>query len=589
MPRSTASRRLRSLTVTLGTLTGLLLLFRPVSADSGPNGIVADPSGRPLPGALVEWTGRGLSVLADSAGRFAFPDSPAPASAPDAPPVEGPGLALRLEGRQLHLEAGHGVPVTAERLDAAGRRGASAALALGAGRHALDLPALLGTAPAGGVAFLRITAGKEARTVRIAAAGGSWDRARMTLAPGEGGRRLVKTALSDSVRASLEGRRMGSAAWAGPGSDEVRLVLGEGPGLACLFAGSGLIVDIASGQTLRLPPERRIQVILAAEGYTRADLEGGAFRRDTEVWLRDVFAVEPLGAFREAFTVWTWAEPSPQRLPRTGATGTGATAFALEAGGGALKEPGMRTRRKIWDLVAALPSPPWGYYPAGGVTHRQARNVVVAVLALDPATGKAGYSGLARRLAHPSDGSRAVNVAFGQDQSHEFLHALANLADEYHDTTRAPAPEETLREESAHAVNVASGDACASLPWRHLLPGGSVNPGARGLIGAFGAGGRYHPELKCLMNGTHHNAVLYGGGGFLRTRGRLCNLCRELTLFRVHERAGVLPDAAASYATWRSAYRAAFYRRFPFRVPEVLPQVNDAGAARFFPCRESPR
>ncbi|HLP42629.1 MAG TPA: carboxypeptidase-like regulatory domain-containing protein, partial [Fibrobacteria bacterium] len=106
MPRSTVSRRLRSLTVTLGTLTGLLL-FRPVSADSGPSGIVADPSGRPLPGALVEWTGRGLSTLADSAGRFAFPDSPAPASAPDAPPVEGPGLALRLEGRQLHLEAGH--------------------------------------------------------------------------------------------------------------------------------------------------------------------------------------------------------------------------------------------------------------------------------------------------------------------------------------------------------------------------------------------------------------------------------------------------------------------------------------------------
>jgi hypothetical protein len=88
------------------------------------------------------------------------------------------------------------------------------------------------------------------------------------------------------------------------------------------------------------------------------------------------------------------------------------------------------------------------------------------------------------------------------------------------------------------------------------------------------------------MNGTHHNAALYGGDGYLRLRRRLCNLCREIALFRIYERAGVLPEASESLEVWRRAYREAFYRRFPFHAPESLPQRNSAGTGVFMECRE---
>lgn len=555
---------------------------------AGPSGRVIDASGAPVTGAMVEWIGPGLHVRTDSGGRFAFPD-PEAAAFLEPPPVEAAaGAEWRLEGTRLHLTLARGAALEIDRVDAAGRewgRGNPFRKVLGAGRHTLDLESLAGKPQAASAVWMRLRAGRDSRWFRMASLGGGWTS--LSMVPGAGGppgAALRKSsAASDSLRISLEGFLRRDVAWPDEGG-RTEILLKRGLDFASHYPGSGLVEDIASGQTLRLPPGRRIQVVLVSEGYTRADLDAGRFRRDVEAWMRDVFALEPLGAFKEAFSVWTWPAPAPARLPRAGEADQGNSPFRLKVAAGAVQEPGPGTVSEVWKLMRRLPQAPWGWYPSGGLTHRQARNAVVQILALDPSTGRAGYSGLARRMADPSDSRRAVNVAIGQEQQHEFMHALANLVDEYHDSTRAPLGSFSLENESRYFTNASSSRDCGKLPWRHLLPGGPINPGPEGLIGAFGQGGRYHPELKCLMNGTHHNAALYGGDGYLRLRGRLCNLCREIALFRIYERTGILPDAARSLAAWEAAYRPAFFRKFPFHAPAVLPQRNSSGTAVFLPC-----
>jgi hypothetical protein len=568
-----------------------------------------DAAGRPLPGAGVEWTGAGLFVRADSAGRFDFAAMVSPAAAareaepagllalPEGRPPGGHGLveagagtAWSLAGTRLTIGLDRGAAVSLERIDAMGRaERVGAPMACGTGTHVLDLEALAGRAPDPGVSWYRVRAGREARWLRLASGGGGWGHVRVTLGGRGPGGRVPADARTDgdSLRFSLEGyMRRALPVRAEEHGAALDVALEAGLDFAAVHAGNGVIPDIATGRMIRLPPDRRIQVILAAEGYTREDHAAGRFRRDVETWARDVFALEPVGDFREAFTVWAWPAPSPSRLPLPGKPDPGDSPFALKVSAGKVAPPDREVARRVWDLMDRLPHKPWGWYGPGGLTHRQARNVVVQILALDPARGRAGYSGLARRMAHPSDDRRTVEVAIGQEQQHEFMHALANLLDEYHDTARASVGEFTLREGSPWFTNVSASRDCGKVAWRHLLPGGPFNPGVEGLVGAFGAGGRYHPELKCLMNGTHHNAALYGGDGYLRLRRRLCNLCREIALFRIYERAGVLPEASESLEVWRRAYREAFYRRFPFHAPESLPQRNSAGTGVFMECRE---
>jgi hypothetical protein len=85
----------------------------------------------------------------------------------------------------------------------------------------------------------------------------------------------------------------------------------------------------------------------------------------------------------------------------------------------------------------------------------------------------------------------------------------------------------------------------------------------------------YHSELLCLLNGTHDNAQHYGGSGLLRDDDRMCNFCREVTAYRIYSRSGVLTDDQAGFLTWKSAYRAKFFERYPFAVPATVPQTNN--------------
>jgi hypothetical protein len=167
--------------------------------------------------------------------------------------------------------------------------------------------------------------------------------------------------------------------------------------------------------------------------------------------------------------------------------------------------------------------------------------------------------------------------------AHEFTHAFSALRDEYMENNN-DAPSNW-----SGTSNVVGSNQCGELPWQHLLMGGSINPDVDGLVGAFGDPARgFHSELLCQMNGTHDNGEYFGdeGGGdcapddcTLRSEGRLCNFCREITAFRIFHRGGVL-DPETGFDAWVSDYRSAFYERFEFQVPGVhfdglLPQSND--------------
>ena len=103
-----------------------------------------------------------------------------------------------------------------------------------------------------------------------------------------------------------------------------------------------------------------------------------------------------------------------------------------------------------------------------------------------------------------------------------------------------------------------------------------INPSRDQLVGAFGRPQHgYHSELLCLLNGTHDNAAYYGGDGLLRVEDRMCNFCREITAFRVYQRGGVLAGGDAGFTAWTAEYRSAFFSRFPFVVPAVVPQTNN--------------
>jgi len=225
------------------------------------------------------------------------------------------------------------------------------------------------------------------------------------------------------------------------------------------------------------------------------------------------------------------------------------------------------TATRAWQALALLPVPPMDFTGTGfGTT----RNHVAAFLLFDAARGRAGVSGLTLALRNPAQASQRIASAFGIGHAHEFTHAFSSLRDEYIELDNsAPngAPETS---------NVVGPNQCSQLPWQHLLSGGSINPQTENLVGAFGTVAQgYHSELICLLNGTHDNAQHYGGSGLLRDDGRMCNFCREITAYRIHSRTGLLDDNAAGFANWRTQYRAKFFERFPFEVPQVLPQTNN--------------
>jgi hypothetical protein len=339
--------------------------------------------------------------------------------------------------------------------------------------------------------------------------------------------------------------------------------------------GTGLFDDIITGgHVARVPLDRRVHLLLFAEGYTEADL--GVFHNETshesdrsadvDSWVDEVFALEPYGFFPEAFVIWY--------LPRASAEHIGGdTAFAVPVdlsgsfpGTQSIPTDGV-TASRAWEAMAAHPFPP--LYFSGSYGSR-ALNHVAYFLMFDPNRGRASVSGRATSLQNPDNSSQRIGAAFGVPFAHEFTHSFSRVADEYlEDDSSAPSS-------TSETSNVVATNTCDQLPWSHLLVGGAINPDTDQLVGAFGTDQHgYHAELLCLMNGTHDNATYYGGDGSLRTDDRMCNFCREITAYRVFERTQVISGSSGLFEIWKSDYRTAFYDRFGFVVPPVVPQTND--------------
>jgi hypothetical protein len=340
--------------------------------------------------------------------------------------------------------------------------------------------------------------------------------------------------------------------------------------------GSGIVEDVRSGEpATRVPVAQRLHVLLFGEGYTAADMNllhsveahDGQRNNDVDRWVDLVFGIEPYTAYRQAFVVWY--------LPRaSNAHRGGDTAFAIPidaSGGVGQVQSDGETAVRTFAAIEAFPFPPTDFggssFGGGGT----ARNVVVAFMILDPERMRASSSGRALSLRNPANTEQRVQAAFGVGHAHEFTHALSSVRDEYlEDDNSAPM-------QTSETSNVAGTNVCGMLPWTHLLQGGAINPDQGDLVGAFGRPQHgYHSELLCLMNGTHDNAAYYGGDGLLRVEDRMCNFCREITAYRIHQRSGAIANGTEGFTVWKNEYRMAFFERFPFSIPSVVPQTNDA-------------
>ncbi len=347
--------------------------------------------------------------------------------------------------------------------------------------------------------------------------------------------------------------------------------------------GSGLFEDITTGESVpRVPLEKRVQVLLFAEGYTAADLEifhadadhDSDRQGDVDGWIDDVFAIEPYASFREAFVVWF--------LPRASNThfDGGDTAFAVPTSGPPLATATIptdgETAALAWEALGQLPVAATDFSGGG---FGNLRTHVAAFLLFDPDLERASLSGRATSLRNPADDSQRIAAAFGVGHAHEFSHAFSGVRDEYIENDNPPVSGWD------DLSNVVGTNVCGELPWAHLLEGGDVNASQAELVGAFGVQAHgFHSELLCLMNGTHDNAEYYGGNGLLRSNDRFCNYCRELTMFRIYGRSSLLDNDTTGYEEWKLDYREKFYARFPFAVPAVVPQTNNVGETHYDAC-----
>jgi hypothetical protein len=347
--------------------------------------------------------------------------------------------------------------------------------------------------------------------------------------------------------------------------------------------GAGDFDDVTSGgRVSRLAVKDRIHILLLGEGYLATEMaklhdattHAGTRGSDVDRWIDEVFKIEPYPQFRGAFVVWYLPRASEAHL------GEGATAFGVTVSSGGVSAV-TDAAAPLFAALDATGTDAFAFPPASPVV-----NHVAAFLLYDPARGRAGISGVTTSLQNPNDRNQRIGAAFGVGHAHEFTHAFSSLRDEYLETTN------TARSAS-ETGNTSPTNTCSTLPWAHLLEGAGINT-TPGLVGAFGTAELgYHPELKCLLNGTHDNGQFYcaanSSGTYpsltLRVDDRMCNFCREITAYRVFDRARILPGTSG-FATWKSQYRTPFYQRFGFKVPATVPQTlkcpEDAAARPVF-------
>jgi hypothetical protein len=534
---------------------------------------VLDGSGQPIAGAQCELAGLELETETDNEGRYVFVQGTA---------VKG-GTASDFvpyvqDGRLFFHVKENMQSVHVSMRDAKGRQlGTPFSFQYPSGHHQVDMEMMHSDLPSG-IYFIQLRIGSESFYMKGAGLRDAQGPRYLSLAPYRHTSLSKRAAGVDSVHCYLEGYENEVVPVDNFSGTVTDMVLNAGVAFEPYFKGSGEITDLSTGQTIFIPYEQRLHTVVFAEGYTQQDLDDGEYEQDMESWFNDVFVLDVMDYFREACVIWKFSASSNEHLTGDGVVDS---YFRLPLSGGLMAGSGYEEPAAItWEKLAYFPFPPQTY-----PSRLYARNLVCSYVLFDADRNRSGFSGQARSFTNPNDNEQRVNVAMARGHQHEWMHSMAKLSDEYYDRGHRPASSSSLRQESRYISNVVSSNACDSVPWAHLFQGGAINPDADSLIGAFGTNGRYHPELKCLLNGSHHNSDLYGGSNNLRTNGRLCNWCRELVSFRIYERTYVLPDIAESWDTWAVDYRAPFYEELGFFVPEVVPQENSEGTQWFLPCQ----
>lgn len=357
-----------------------------------------------------------------------------------------------------------------------------------------------------------------------------------------------------------------------PPSAEVSATPGGEYGLR--HFGNGDMPDLLGSGGAWVPLEKRVQVLILGDGYLAGEMP--SYLEDVDEYIDDVLTKDIYAELREAFVFWSMPVVSEGRV------GNG-SAWAIDA----QPRHTSDTTARIWAAVRNMPYAPTEYFTGQG---REPKNVVVGMMATD--SGNSEFSGYMTTLNEPNvSPTTRLRVGFFHGRAHEFSHAFAYLSDEYFEIDHTSSS-------SSESSNIHDSASCDSLPWAHLLYGGEYNPGVDQLVGAFGEREgdprldgtgvtsdltRVHSELKCHINGSHDNALLYGGNNLLRAEDRFCNWCRELIAFAAFERTGVL-EAATAWDTWKGSYRSGFYDVIGFSTPSVVPQQNSLGEAKFDAC-----
>ncbi|MBN1129470.1 MAG: hypothetical protein JXA71_10815 [Chitinispirillaceae bacterium] len=556
-------------------VTAVIVLFTSgFSQTLDISGRVVDQTGQPLENVGVLLVGQERITATDAQGRYAFGSSPVNGSKAlqtrPSPRLTRGTLRFSVIGRNL--------PVTITLFDLKGRIIREFRLGpLPAGAYSYDLYQGTSRLPSGMV-VLQVRIGTDAFILKSAGS----DRGLTGTATPAGFDRLsaplaASAAPVDSLFFWITGYENAKHPLTSLSAASLIDTLRPGIAFEPHFFGNGDIIDMRDSQTVHLPIPQRMQVVVFGEGYALADLAAGRYETDLGRWMTDVFRLRIAAYFKESYIVWKFRSPSNQHLTGEGQVDS---YFKLPLSGRAMASgPYDSAAAIMWRALQRFPFMPRDYAYGSA-----ARNLVCSFMLYDSTRSRSGFSGQMRTFSNPSTTSQRVYVAMALGQQHEFMHAMARLSDEYYDAGHSPLGASSATQTSQRITNVVFSAKCDSLPWKHLLKGDAINPDTDSLIGAFGANGRFHPTLKCLMNGTHDNADLFGGNGLLRTDDRHCNWCEELLAFRTYERVLVLPDQATAWECWVTDYRGPFYRCFGFYVPAVVPQTNNTGVAYFMPC-----
>jgi hypothetical protein len=326
-----------------------------------------------------------------------------------------------------------------------------------------------------------------------------------------------------------------------------------------------------AGARIEIPADRRVDVLILGDGYLRE--ERAQFEKDVKDWYERFQTYLPWQRMKGAFRVrgvWTPGEGrataekrSHYRLPATTAGVGDATSVETRTAIFAAIEKAGTNRRD----------------QRGRLTHTTVVMLVRNEQSRNP-------SGMTRGIQAP-DGKLSVSVGFAAYTHHEFGHAYGGLRDEYMlgiGTTAASRPASPV---SIFSVsNVIQAKDAAQLPWKHLAPGGALNPDKSSVVGCWWQGGgaedgAWHAEPKCLMNGTHENwdFAKTKRGINLRDQDRFCFWCEEIVVARTFEKAGLLGESTDGEALWRKwsdEFRPLYHKAFD--VPARIRAKNEEHA-----------